>query len=49
MDKVVVGAPDGKPFFFMPESDASIVQNAGDAARYTGNAPFRNEGLFRRW
>lgn len=38
-DKVLVGAPNGKPFFLMPEQDATLVRNSADAARYTGMAP----------
>lgn len=37
--KVLIGAPGGKPFFFMPAEDSGLVTNAGDAARYTGMAP----------
>ena len=36
---ILIGAPGGKPFFFMPLEDSGLVTNAGDAARYTGMAP----------
>ena len=36
---VKLGAPGGKPFFFMPLDDAAAVKNAGDAVRLTGLAP----------
>lgn len=36
---VKLGAPGGKPFFFMPLEDSAAVKNAGDAARLTGMAP----------
>jgi hypothetical protein len=36
---VKLGAPGGKPFFFMPLEDSAAVQNASDAAKLTGMAP----------
>ena len=33
-----LGGP-GRPFFVMPMADSGLVQNAGDAARYTGMSP----------
>ncbi|MFZ1983662.1 MAG: hypothetical protein WAU91_04565, partial [Desulfatitalea sp.] len=36
---VKLGAPGGKPFFFMPLEDSAAVNNAADAARYSGMAP----------
>jgi hypothetical protein len=38
-DNVSIGAGNGKPFFFMPLEDASLIKNPHDAARYTGMAP----------
>jgi hypothetical protein len=36
---VLVGAPGGRPFFFMPLEDAQHIKNPHDAARYSGMAP----------
>lgn len=46
--KVLIGAPDGRPVFFMPLEDASYIKSPRDAARHTGMSPsteqaYRNE------